>query len=389
MPVSRFAGVCTIALSAVASACGGDAAGPPAGQTTDLVPAQVTAQLARDSLVPGEQTTVTWTVRNAAGGALPQAAVTLSSLDASRATVDSAGTVTAIAAGTPRIRVQAGAVSADVTVRVLAGGLVDAAGGTVVFGGALTLTVPAGAVSMPTAIRLTFSPAPFPDPTAVQGAVYSIGPAGVSFAVPATLTMVYQNSPGARPAGMSQAYLGMRRLIGGGWAAIAGSTVDSTTSTVTAEVNGAGTYGPGRVPPAIPCTSPESRAFDYWVGPWNVSVGGSVIAQSDITLEAGGCAVMELYRPNGGSVGRSISLYDPATDQWYQTYMDTQGFNLIVAGNLNGSGEMILRTGGSPVTWQEWSWLKVGGNVRQVAALTTDGGITFGTPFWDGLYTPR
>ena len=50
-------------------------------------------------------------------------------------------------------------------------------------------------------------------------------------------------------------------------------------------------------PPAprpAPCAAPEFRQFDFWLGQWTVAdPGGKEQGQSQITREAGGCAIGE------------------------------------------------------------------------------------------------
>lgn len=151
-----------------------------------------------------------------------------------------------------------------------------------------------------------------------------------------------------------------------------------------------GEVGTARAALSLGCNSTEHRQFDFWVGDWNITQpGGSPGGVSNITKELGGCAVMESYQ---GGNGRSINLYDRARDRWTQTYIDTGGLLLRLAGGLVGEtmvldDEVRVTPSGlglkSHITWTPVE----GGGVRQVWDLSTDSGATFSTNF-DGTYQP-
>jgi hypothetical protein len=159
-------------------------------------------------------------------------------------------------------------------------------------------------------------------------------------------------------------------------------------------------YRLGNITRAVPhpCPAAGSRQFDFWVGKWDV-IGktGAHAATSIISSEMDGCLVMEDYvQDNGVYNGRSLSVYDPNTGHWYQTFVDD-----IIAGSyrLEGAftgGSMVL-SGSQPVynfgtgTVQQrdvtvtWTPLD-GGRVRQRFDVSTDGGPV-ATGF-DGTYLP-
>lgn len=79
---------------------------------------------------------------------------------------------------------------------------------------------------------------------------------------------------------------------------------------------------------AGPCDEPDARAFDFWVGEWNVNnrwrtdAGGWVDAGSatnQVFHVLDGCAVVELWDGFLGSAhlrGFSVRAWDPATRDW-------------------------------------------------------------------------
>jgi len=89
-------------------------------------------------------------------------------------------------------------------------------------------------------------------------------------------------------------------------------------------------------PAAPPCSSPEYRQLDFWVGDWNVEFtqqDGSIgQATNHITKdEYGTCAISEHFRqPGGGAnggdyIGGSYSIYDAVTKTWRQMWVDNGG----------------------------------------------------------------
>ncbi|MGE0551868.1 MAG: Ig-like domain-containing protein [Gemmatimonadales bacterium] len=361
--------------------CSSNGSGPNESVTLQLRAAQA-------NLVPAETTQLTWEVRDASGNLLSGETVSLSSGNSSVATVTAAGVVTGVGVGTATITGEVRSVTGQVSILVEAGGLVTAAGATLAGpGGGMTLIVPAGAVSATTAIRLQVASNPVLDPTGVAGSIYSIVPGNLAFAVPATVRVGYD--PARRPAGMSESALRVRAFVGGAWSELAGGSASPATRTAEAPIDGGGTVSVGWVSPATPCTLPEHRQFDFWLGSWDVGTTGAPFAVSDITATPEGCAILEHWQPNSAPVGRSISFYDPTTDMWYQTYLDSSGQRLTVAGRFEAGVMTMLNPPGGGTTHERWQWYVDGNGVRQTAAPTTNGGVSYQPFSWNALYTPR
>lgn len=112
--------------------------------------------------------------------------------------------------------------------------------------GAVTLSIPPGALSQPTGI--TIEPMASYPATAglVGGAVYDFGPDGTQFAAPATITIAYD--PSKVPGGVDESTLGlMTQDNTGAWVAVPGSTVDVGNHTVTGEVTHFSGKGAGQI----------------------------------------------------------------------------------------------------------------------------------------------
>jgi tetratricopeptide (TPR) repeat protein len=73
---------------------------------------------------------------------------------------------------------------------------------------------------------------------------------------------------------------------------------------------------------ARPCKyMPEARQLDFWVGEWNAQVNGQTVGKSIIQRLEEGCLIMENWTGNGGSTGKSMNYYDPASKKWRQSYI--------------------------------------------------------------------
>ena len=101
-------------------------------------------------------------------------------------------------------------------------------------------------------------------------------------------------------------------------------------------VCGAVTAQAQSAPAAPPCSGPEYRQLDFWVGEWDLEFtqqDGSVgKATNRITKdEYGACAISEHFAlPGGGPggtdfIGGSYSTYDAQTKSWRQMWVDNAG----------------------------------------------------------------
>ena len=88
-------------------------------------------------------------------------------------------------------------------------------------------------------------------------------------------------------------------------------------------------------PAAKPCSGPEYRTLDFWVGDWEAQdEKGQAIGTNRITRdEYGDCVITEHFRASDGSlIGHSVSMYRPALGQWRQNWVDNQGGYFDLAG---------------------------------------------------------
>lgn len=115
--------------------------------------------------------------------------------------------------------------------------------------------------------------------------------------------------------------------------------------------------------PSTPCSSPEARQFDFWLGEWDLSwpaeqtsgqAGEVGHGTNTITRLFGDCVIEENFAfADQSFLGRSVSVYDAQAGMWRQTWVDNQGGYLMFVGNYDGE-TMELRT---PTVEQDGEWL--------------------------------
>jgi hypothetical protein len=127
-----------------------------------------------------------------------------------------------------------------------------------------------------------------------------------------------------------------------------------------------------------PCTVPQQRQLDFWVGEWDLTwpgqnAGETAHGTNSIKRILDGCVVQENFSggESGALRGTSVSIFDAKSGHWKQTWVDNQGGYLDFVGDYK-DGQMILqrnavRPDGTPVIqrmiWKnittnelDWSW---------------------------------
>jgi hypothetical protein len=96
--------------------------------------------------------------------------------------------------------------------------------------------------------------------------------------------------------------------------------------------------------PAAPprCEAPVYRAFDFWVGRWDVfNPKGEKVGENIVSREEAGCLIVERWSSAKGNSGQSYNFYDPSRDQWRQIWVSPAELT-DYAGGLNAAGEMVM-----------------------------------------------
>ncbi len=144
-------------------------------------------------------------------------------------------------------------------------------------------------------------------------------------------------------------------------------------------------------PKPPPCSQPAARAFDFWLGRWEVfDPQGKKAGDSHIQAVLSGCVVQEHWRGRGNFEGMSFNSVD-AQGRWMQHWVDNQSGRLNLVGAVQGTSMVLASLPGAatPSKIDRITWTpQEGGTVRQLWEQSGDAGATWRTLF-DGQYRPR
>jgi hypothetical protein len=144
--------------------------------------------------------------------------------------------------------------------------------------------------------------------------------------------------------------------------------------------------------PPAPCTAPEHRQFDFWIGDWRVfKPDGSLAGMNRVTAEYGGCVIHEHYATGKGYSGESLNMYDTSRKVWHQTWVDDGGLLLTLEGRWDGKSMILEGQAPGPsgvATKQRITWTpSADGSVRQLwESMDAKGAWTVA---FDGKYTKK
>ena len=114
-----------------------------------------------------------------------------------------------------------------------------------------------------------------------------------------------------------------------------------------------------------------ARAFDFWIGQWNLTWPGGH-GTNQVTFALDSAVILEQF--NGGQSlplrGMSVSVYDRKAALWKQTWVDNQGGYLDFSGTFDGRRMILQRRPSAAdssiiqrMVWAnitadslEWSW---------------------------------
>ena len=106
-----------------------------------------------------------------------------------------------------------------------------------------------------------------------------------------------------------------------------------------------------------PCSEPQQKQLDFWVGEWDLTwpgnnAGETAHGTNSIRRILDGCIVEENF--SGGEAlhlrGKSVSIFDAIAGKWKQTWVDNEGGYLDFVGESK-DGQMILGTRGHASRW--------------------------------------
>ncbi|HUR21882.1 MAG TPA: tetratricopeptide repeat protein [Vicinamibacterales bacterium] len=141
---------------------------------------------------------------------------------------------------------------------------------------------------------------------------------------------------------------------------------------------------------ARPCEADANyHAFDFWIGEWDVQPTASPRgplgsgATSVIERQLEGCVIQENWLPQGPGAGKSFNIYNSATKQWEQYYVDTRGTITLYTGTFHADGNLYFEATqfGSTNKVRMTFFNQGPAQVRQLGHISTDGGKTWAVSF--------
>lgn len=140
------------------------------------------------------------------------------------------------------------------------------------------------------------------------------------------------------------------------------------------------------------CVAPEHRAFDFWLGRWEVFLAdGTAAGRNEIVAEQGGCLLVEHWTSAQGSTGMSQNFYDLGSGQWRQVWI-SPGTQIDIRGAA-GAGEMVLegtinyvQSGATFPIRGRWTLLE-DGRVRQFFEEAREPGVW--KEWFEGFYVAQ
>ncbi len=150
---------------------------------------------------------------------------------------------------------------------------------------------------------------------------------------------------------------------------------------------------PAQPPPVrYPCQDSDNhRAFDFWIGTWDVKFQGNHAGVNEIRPILGDCVLFENWDSAGGNyTGKSFNYYDAAEGHWRQIWIDDRGGVIEFTGEVR-DGAMYYTANtknpadGSEIRHKLTFTQNPDGSVRQLWEQSNDGGDGWNT-VWDGHY---
>jgi hypothetical protein len=142
----------------------------------------------------------------------------------------------------------------------------------------------------------------------------------------------------------------------------------------------------------LPCSRPEFRQFDFWIGNWEAyGVKGAKAGDSRISLILDSCVILEEWTGTSNQgfayTGKSFNSYNAASKQWQQTWTDNTGNTTEFLRGEGGNGKIIYYadkvTGPKGETFmRRLTFTKLSNDkVRQFGEMSNDGGKTWTTEY--------
>lgn len=143
----------------------------------------------------------------------------------------------------------------------------------------------------------------------------------------------------------------------------------------------------------LPCSHPEYRQFDFWIGEWEAfGKNGQKAGDSKISLILDSCIILEEWTSasvNQGIryAGKSFNTWNTATKQWQQTWVDNvSGANEYLQGKFEDN-KIIYTSSPFPVSKDTMAIRKMTftnlspEKLRQHGEISKNNGISWTTEY--------
>lgn len=138
----------------------------------------------------------------------------------------------------------------------------------------------------------------------------------------------------------------------------------------------------------MPCSKPEFRQLDFWVGEWEAfDLKGNKSGDSKISIIIDSCVILEEWTgtPNQGFTytGKSFNSYNAATKQWQQTWTDNTGNTTEFLRGEGSNGKVVyyadkVTDPKGKIFMRRLTFTKLDKDkVRQFGEISTDSGTTW------------
>jgi hypothetical protein len=139
----------------------------------------------------------------------------------------------------------------------------------------------------------------------------------------------------------------------------------------------------------LPCSNPEFRQFDFWIGKWDVyGKNGKKAGDSKITLILDSCVILEEWTSSTAQnnllyKGKSFNSYNAGTKQWQQTWVDNTGNTTEFLRGEASNGKIVyyadkVNENAGKTFMRRLTFTKNSdSNVRQLGERSDDQGVTW------------
>lgn len=143
----------------------------------------------------------------------------------------------------------------------------------------------------------------------------------------------------------------------------------------------------------VPCSSPEYRQFDFWIGDWDVfALNGKKAGDSKISLILDSCIILEEWTSAGmfnglRYAGKSYNSWNKNLKQWQQTWVDNAGSSTAYTKGKYENKTIVFSTDPFPfskdtMAVRKLSFFDLGPDkVRQLGEISKDKGATWKTEY--------